>query len=250
MIDPTRALPGRDAEMPVPARHDVLGTPLKPPFPDGLRDGGLRPRLLLGRRAHLLAGGRRLHDGRRLRRRLHAEPDLRGGLLGQHRPHRGRARRLRPRGHAYEDMLRLFWEGHDPTQGMRQGNDVGTQYRSAILYTSDAQREPPRCRATPTSASCLPPATAHHHGDRARRAVLLRRGLPPAVPGEEPERLLRPGRHRRDLPGRPNGQRLNLSPPALGVAGRRASRSRGRCRSRCPRSPPPGPRRSCGIRRL
>ncbi len=43
---------------------------------------------------------------------------------------------------SYEEMLRLFWEGHDPTQGMRQGNDVGTQYRSAIYWLSDAQRGP------------------------------------------------------------------------------------------------------------
>jgi peptide-methionine (S)-S-oxide reductase len=42
---------------------------------------------------------------------------------------------------SYEEMLKLFWENHDPTQGMRQGNDVGTQYRSAILYGSEAERE-------------------------------------------------------------------------------------------------------------
>ena len=58
----------------------------------------------------------------------------------------------------YEEMLRLFWEGHDPTQGMRQGNDVGTQYRSLILCADDAQqRVGARPRATPTSA-CSPQA--------------------------------------------------------------------------------------------
>jgi peptide-methionine (S)-S-oxide reductase len=46
-----------------------------------------------------------------------------------------------PKQTSYEEILRLFWEGHDPTQGMRQGNDAGTQYRSAIYWTSDEQRE-------------------------------------------------------------------------------------------------------------
>jgi peptide-methionine (S)-S-oxide reductase len=46
-----------------------------------------------------------------------------------------------PQATSFEEMLRLFWEGHDPTQGMRQGNDVGTQYRSAILWTTEAQRD-------------------------------------------------------------------------------------------------------------
>ena len=47
---------------------------------------------------------------------------------------------FRPEEISYDELLRLFWEGHDPTQGMRQGNDVGTQYRSGIYVTSDAQR--------------------------------------------------------------------------------------------------------------
>ena len=104
---------------------------------------------------------------------------------------------------SYERMLQIFWEGHDPTQGMRQGNDVGTQYRSAIYWNSEEQRE----RAEASRAMYQERATrrrARRDHDRARtgRAVLLRRGLPPAVPREEPERLLRPWWHRRELSGR------------------------------------------------
>ena len=85
----------------------------------------------------------------------HAEPDLRGGLLRPHRPHRGRARRLSTRKViSYEELLKAFWEGHDPTQGMRQGNDVGTQYRSAIYISDAAQRRAAEAvRATPTRSA-------------------------------------------------------------------------------------------------
>ena len=65
-----------------------------------------------------------------------------------------------PASRATRDMLKLFWENHDPTQGMRQGNDVGTQYRSAILTTSDAQAEAASARGPSSGASCRAPATA------------------------------------------------------------------------------------------
>ena len=79
---------------------------------------------------------------------------------GQHRPHRGRARRLRPdEDLATRSCCRLFWENHDPTQGMRQGNDVGTQYRSAIYTFADAQREGGRGLTRRVSPSaCARPA--------------------------------------------------------------------------------------------
>ena len=138
------------------------------------------------------------------------EPDLRGGVL---RPHRATPRscsssstRSAP---ATSAMLRVFWENHDPTQGMRQGNDVGTQYRSGIYYVRprrSARR--PRRRATRTSARSRRRGYGAITTEIAAGArVLLRRGLPPAVPGEEPRRLLRAGRDGRELPRRASSRR-------------------------------------------
>jgi peptide-methionine (S)-S-oxide reductase len=141
MIDPERALPGRDAPMPVPARHEVLGTPLMPPFPEGLE------RAVFG--MGCFWGAERVFwqaDG---------VYTTAAGYAGGFTPNpsyeevcsagTGHAEVvlavLDPGVTSYEAMMKLFWENHDPTQGMRQGNDVGTQYRSAIYVASDAQRE-------------------------------------------------------------------------------------------------------------
>ena len=107
-----------------------------------------------------------------------------------------------------KDLLRascckLFWESHDPTQGMRQGNDVGTQYRSAIYTYGDEQKKAAEASRDAYQQRAVEGRLRRDH-DRDRRGagVLLRRGLPPAVPRQEPQRLL-PGpldRHR--LPGR------------------------------------------------
>ena len=88
---------------------------------------------------------------------------------------------------SYEELLGVFFEGHDPTQGMRQGNDVGTQYRSAIYTTTPEQRRS-RTRSRSASRDRLHDAGYgdDHDGDRVRRALLLRRAVPPAVSRGQP----------------------------------------------------------------
>jgi peptide-methionine (S)-S-oxide reductase len=140
MIDPARALPGRDRAVRVPARHDVLGTPLAPPFPGGLETAVFGMGCFWGaERVFWQAPG---------------VYTTAVGYAGGYTPNPSYEEVCSARtGHAevvlvvfdpkrtsYDALLKLFWENHDPTQGMRQGNDVGTQYRSAIYTTSDAQR--------------------------------------------------------------------------------------------------------------
>jgi peptide-methionine (S)-S-oxide reductase len=140
MIDPDSALPGRETEMPVPARHEVLGTPLKGPFPQGVETAVFGMGCFWGAErifweapgvyttAVGYAGGftpnptyEEVCGGRT----GHTEAVLVAFTVEQA---------------SFEDMLKLFWEGHDPTQGMRQGNDAGTQYRSALYWRGETQR--------------------------------------------------------------------------------------------------------------
>jgi peptide-methionine (S)-S-oxide reductase len=134
------ALPGREAEMPVPDRHAVLNTPLRPPFPEGIEVAQFGMGCFWG--------------AERLFWQLDGVYTTAVGYAGGSTPNPtyeevcgGRTGHTEavlvaydPAKVSYEDLLRTFWEGHDPTQGMRQGNDVGTQYRSAIYTYDDAQR--------------------------------------------------------------------------------------------------------------
>jgi peptide-methionine (S)-S-oxide reductase len=141
MIEPERALPGRPEPIPVPARHDVLGTPLEPPFPEGIETAVLGMGCFWG--------------AERMFWQADGVYTTAVGYAGGYTPNATYEEVCSgSTGHAevvlvafdrdktsYERILQIFWEGHDPTQGMRQGNDVGTQYRSAIYWTTPEQRE-------------------------------------------------------------------------------------------------------------
>ena len=140
LVGPDEALAGRDETMPVPARHEVLGTPIAPPFPVGLEQ--------------VVVGMGCFWGAERIFWQLPGVYTTAVGYAGGYTRNATYQEVCSARtGHtevvlvvfdpakvSFDDILRGFWEGHDPTQGMRQGNDVGTQYRSALYWTSDAQR--------------------------------------------------------------------------------------------------------------
>jgi peptide-methionine (S)-S-oxide reductase len=141
LVDPADALPGRDEPIAVPERHEVLGNPLTPPWPEGFQQ--------------IVVGMGCFWGAERVFWKADGVWTTAVGYAGGYTPNPSYEEVCSARtGHAevvlavfdpavtsYDEMLRLFWENHDPTQGMRQGNDVGTQYRSAIYVGSDAERE-------------------------------------------------------------------------------------------------------------
>ena len=163
MVGPDEALPGRDHRpFAVPARHEVLGTPLEPPFPEGFR--------------RLIVGMGCFWGAERLFWETEGVYTTAVGYAGGYTPNptyeevctglTGHAEVVLvvfdPAVVSDEQLLRVIWEGHDQTQGMRQGNDVGTQYRSCILVVDEGRRSgrSPRPAATPTSGNWRPRATA------------------------------------------------------------------------------------------
>jgi len=137
---PSEALPGRKVPVHVTNRHLVLGNPILPPFPDGLQQAVFGLGCFWGAERKFWQT-----EG------VYATA---AGYAGGHTPNptyeevcSGRTGHTEvvlvvfdPARVSYERLLKIFWESHDPTQGMRQGNDVGTQYRSAIYTSDDAQR--------------------------------------------------------------------------------------------------------------
>ena len=141
LVAPEEALPGRDAPIPTSERHFVLDTPLKPPFPEGLQTAVFGMGCFWG--------------AERMFWQAPGVYTTAVGYAGGYTPNptyeevcSGRTGHTEavlvvfdPEQTSFDELLRIFWEGHDPTQGMRQGNDVGTQYRSAIYTTTPEQAE-------------------------------------------------------------------------------------------------------------
>jgi peptide-methionine (S)-S-oxide reductase len=157
MITGDRALPGRPTPLRVPETHFVNGHRIQPPFPEGLQTAVFGMGCFWGAErmfwqipgVYSTAVG---YAGGFTENPTYEETCT--GLTGHTEVV---LVVFDPEQVSYETLLKVFWEGHDPTQGMRQGNDRGTQYRSAIYYADDAQRD-------------LAEATAKTYGDALRGA--------------------------------------------------------------------------------
>ena len=144
---PDEALPGRAERMEVPRAHTVLGNPLSPPWPKGFEEvvfgmgcfWGAERKFWQAPGVYTTAVG---YAGGST-----PNPDYREVCSGM----TGHTEAVRvvfdPAKTSYAALLRIFWENHDPTQGMRQGNDTGTQYRSAIYATTPAQLQAAKASA-------------------------------------------------------------------------------------------------------
>ncbi len=135
------ALPGRQEKMPVPETHFVNGARLQPPFPDGLERAVFGLGCFWGaeRKFWELSGVYTTAVG--YAGGFTANPTYREVCSGMTGHNEVVLVVFDPTKVSYDMLLKTFWESHDPTQGMRQGNDVGTQYRSGIYYFDDRQRE-------------------------------------------------------------------------------------------------------------
>jgi peptide-methionine (S)-S-oxide reductase len=141
MPSPESALPGRTERMPVPAKHFVNGNPLEPPFPDGFELALFGMGCFWGseRKFWETPGVFSTSAGYAAGLTPNATyEEVCSGRTGHNEVLRVV---IDPSQIEYDDLLRIFWESHDPTQGMRQGNDVGTQYRSGVYTTSAAQQD-------------------------------------------------------------------------------------------------------------
>src|SRR5512139_485510 len=140
MPTPDQALPGRIETMPVPETHFVNGHTLTPPFPDGLEQAIFGMGCFWGAERKFWEAPGVFTTAVGYAGGYTPNPTYREVCSGMTGHTEVVLVVFDPRLTSYEQILRVFWENHDPTQGMRQGNDVGTQYRSAIYTFSPEQR--------------------------------------------------------------------------------------------------------------
>ncbi len=141
MPDAANALPGRQEKIPVPAEHFVNGHPLEPPYPDGMERAVFGLGCFWGAErcfwqlegVYTTAVG---YGGG-----MTPNPTYEEVCTGRTGHNEVVLVVFDPKVVSYGELLRVFWEAHDPTQGMRQGNDVGTQYRSGIYTYGDEQKQ-------------------------------------------------------------------------------------------------------------
>jgi len=139
MIAPDAALPGRAQPIPTAERHFVLGTPIQPPFPDGFVRAIVGMGCFWGAERDFWQASGVYTTAVGYSGGYTPNPTYEEVCSGSTGHTEAVLVVFDPAAISYEQILRIFWEGHDPTQSMRQGADVGTQYRSAVYFDSPGQ---------------------------------------------------------------------------------------------------------------
>ena len=140
MVEPADALPGRGQAIAVPERHTVLGNPLTPPFPDGFGTIVVGMGCFWGAERKFWEAPGVWTTAVGYAAGYTPNPTYQEVCTGATGHNEVVLAVFDPELTSYDEMLRVFWESHNPTQGMRQGNDVGTQYRSGIYWATEAER--------------------------------------------------------------------------------------------------------------